>query len=160
MSMIGWSNKPSMIIIHHTSGTDADPSLDTSHHTFEIVDSYHKKLWGFRSSLGHYIGYHYFIEKDGKVTQGRSDSDEGAHTIGQNNRSIGICLAGNFDYYDPTPEQIESLKNLLTAKCLTYRIDPERIFPHRKFAHKSCFGSRLPDDWCQKLLEKKGGIIE
>lgn len=139
------------IIVHHTGGTDKNPLEDTSHHTFEIVNEYHKKKWDFRSSLGFYIGYHYFIGKDGKVTQGRADNEEGAHTKGQNHH-IGICLAGNFDATDPTQEQIIAARDLLERKTVEYNIPEENIVPHRAFAKKTCYGSRLSDDWGKELI--------
>ena len=60
-------NTPQWVIVHHTGPTAYDPKADTSHHTFEDVNEYHRQKWDFKSSLGYYIGYHYFIEKDGTV---------------------------------------------------------------------------------------------
>lgn len=148
------TNKPLYLIVHHTGGTDADPKADTSNHTFEIVDAWHKQLWNFKSSLGHYIGYQYFIDKTGKVTQGRADTDEGAHTIRKNLSSLGICLAGNFDTTLPTKEQIAALKTLLKAKMAQYSIPLANVVPHRTFAEKSCYGNRLSDTWAQDLLKE------
>jgi len=148
------TNKPQFLIVHHTGGTDADPKADTSHHTFDVVDGWHKKLWNFKSSLGHYIGYHYFIDKTGKVTQGRSDTDEGAHTKGKNLVSLGICLAGNFDVTVPSKEQVAALKTLLRAKMTQYALSLDSIVPHRKFAVKSCYGSKLSDTWAKDLLKE------
>lgn len=148
-------NKPKFLIVHHTGGTDLNPKEDTSNHTFEVVNAWHKKLWNFKSSKGHYIGYHYFIDKAGKLTNGRADTDEGAHTIGKNNSSIGICLAGNFDVTMPTKEQIETLKILLRVKMTEYGIPLENIVPHRKFANKSCYGTKLSDDWVANILIKE-----
>lgn len=140
-------NKPTKIIIHHTGGTSQDPNADTSHHTFQIVDAYHKSLgWGK-------IGYHFFIEKDGKTTQGRGDKEEGAHTIGQNRSSLGICLAGNFDAFLPTTAQIEALRGLLKEKCSKYGIPSSQVLPHRSFASKTCYGKKLPNTWAAELLE-------
>ena len=139
-------NLPTKIILHHTGGTSQDPNADTSHHTFEIVDAYHKSLgWGK-------IGYHYFIEKDGKTTQGRGDKEEGAHTLGQNRTSLGICLAGNFDTYIPTTVQVEALKRLLKEKCVQYSIPSSQVLPHRAFASKSCYGKKLSNTWGAELL--------
>lgn len=146
------TNKPQLLIIHHTGGTDANPKEDTSHHTFEVVNEWHKKLWNFKSSLGFYIGYHYFIDKSGKVTQGRADTDEGAHTVGKNLTSLGICLAGNFDVTKPTKEQVEALKTLLKAKLTQYGLLKEAVVPHRKYANKSCYGKLLSDTWAKDLL--------
>lgn len=145
-------NRPRYIVVHHTGGTDANPLADTSHHTFEIVDNHHRRLWNFRSKLGHYIGYHYFIDKNGKVTQGRADNEEGAHTRGYNSISIGVCLAGNFDATDPTEKQIKSLTGLLKKLSKVHNIQPTSIVPHRRFSNKTCYGRRLKDDWAQNLV--------
>ena len=140
------TNKPDKIIVHHTGGSDTNPLADTSSHTFEMIDALHRaKGWGG-------CGYHYFIGKDGRVNQGRQDLEEGAHTIGQNTKSIGICLAGNFDATLPTSEQTNALKNLLRQKCKQYLISEKEIFPHRLFAPKSCYGSKLSDTWAKDLL--------
>lgn len=146
-------NKPEYLIVHHTGGTDANPLADTSHHTFKIVDDYHKSLgWGG-------IGYHYFIELDGKVTQGRKDDADGAHTIGYNQKSLGICLAGNFDATMPSAAQINALTALLKQKMAQYSIPPEKIVPHRHFASKTCYGKHLSDDWARNLVSKSNTEI-
>jgi N-acetyl-anhydromuramyl-L-alanine amidase AmpD len=145
-------NRPKFLIVHHTGGTDADPLADTSNHTFEIVDDYHRQLWQFKSSLGHYIGYHYFINKKGVVTQGRADTDEGAHTRGYNTTSIGICLAGNFDRTKPTAAQTKALTSLLLQLMNKHGITADNIVPHRKFANKTCYGRNLSDDWARSLV--------
>jgi len=69
----------------------------------EQVNEWHKNLgWGM-------IGYHYFIEYDGTVKDGRPDWAVGAHAIGANYDALGICLAGNFEEALPSREQIVSL---------------------------------------------------
>lgn len=138
-------NVPEYIIVHHTGGTNANPLADTSHHTFKIVDEYHKSLgWEM-------IGYHYFIEKDGALKAGRAENYHGAHTIDYNQKSIGICLAGNFDITLPTQEQINTLKTLLTDIRNRYLIPLDKIVPHRKFANKTCYGMKLDDNWARSL---------
>lgn len=148
-------NTPTYIIVHHTGGTDANPLADTSHHTFEMVNEHHKKLWNFPSSYGYFIGYHYFISKDGKVKQGRAHKDDGAHTIGKNQSSIGVCLAGNFDATLPTDEQTLALKRLLLRLMEELKIPASKIVPHRTFAQKTCYGKRLGDDWARSLVIEK-----
>lgn len=139
-------NKPEYLIVHHTGGTDKDPLADTSHHTFAIVDEYHKSLgWGK-------IGYHYFIDKAGNITQGRKDDEEGAHTIGYNTKSLGICLAGNFDVTMPTIAQRNTLRDILTIKSKQYAIPLEKIVPHRFASGKTCYGKLLSDDFARKLI--------
>lgn len=146
--LLGAVNVPKYLIVHHTGGTDADPLADTSNHTFEIVDEYHKSLgWGK-------IGYHYFIDKKGKITMGRNDDEVGAHTIGKNTMSLGICLAGNFDATLPTEAQKNALGILLKKKTIEYKISPEDICPHREFANKTCYGKKLHNMWAEDLIRE------
>lgn len=145
-------NTPKYIIVHHTGGSDANPLQDSSGFTFDQCNELHKQRFNFVSSLGWYVGYQYFIDKYGTVKQGRADNEEGAHTIGLNNSSIGICLAGNFDATMPTPAQITALTNLLKAKMAQHGILPTNIKPHRAFANKTCYGKKLADDWAKNLV--------
>lgn len=147
-------NVPTYLIVHHTGGSDTNPLQDSSNFTFAQCNELHKQRFNFISSLGYYVGYHYYISKDGTVKQARADNEEGAHTIGYNTSSIGICLAGNFDATLPTETQIASLRNLLSQKSQEYSIRSTDIVPHRKFAQKTCYGNLLSDDWAKNLLNQ------
>ena len=146
------NNDPQYIIVHHT----ATPRDKT---TFAAVDRYHRKKWNFRSAFGHYIGYHYFIDAHGNIIHGRDNNEAGAHTRqkGMNYKSIGVCLAGNFDKEQPSANQIGQLAELLWQVSTTYNIPPERVLPHREFAAKSCYGMNLNDSWAGDLLRAKTG---
>ncbi len=152
-------NTPKYLIVHHTGGTDANPLQDSSSFTFEQCDELHKQRFNFKSSLGYYVGYQYYISKDGTIKQARADDEEGAHTLGQNFSSLGICLAGNFDVTDPTSEQIVSLTKILKEKSAQYGIPANNIFPHRHFASKTCYGNRLADNWASLLTMTRGERI-
>jgi hypothetical protein len=43
------------------------------------------------------IGYHWFIRRDGTLEVGRSETEQGAHVVGQNTGKIGICWAGGLE---------------------------------------------------------------
>jgi N-acetylmuramoyl-L-alanine amidase len=148
------------IIVHHTGGTDANPKADSSNYTVKQCDADHKQRFDMKSSLGWYVGYTFYIEKDGTVTQTRAIGEEGAHTVGKNKNSIGICLAGNFDVTLPTEAQILSLKKLLLQYTTSMNIKAENIVPHRMFATKSCYGSRLPERWARDLIKDTGVVTK
>jgi len=139
-------NNPTKIIVHHTGGTDRNPLADTSHHTAQDIDRYHRSL-GWKG-----LGYHWYIEKNGKVVQGRQESEEGAHARGYNKKSIGVCLAGNFDLTFPTGTQIASLRKLLREIMDRHNISADQIVPHRIHANKTCYGRRLHDTWARDLV--------
>jgi len=153
------ASKIKYIIVHHTSGSDANPLQDSSNYTFWQCDADHKKRFNMKSSLGYYVGYTYYIDKKGTIYQARKEGEEGAHTVGHNSDSIGICLAGNFDATMPTEAQILALKGLMEAKMAQYSIAPENIVPHRKFASKTCYGKKLSDDWARNLVKPKAILI-
>lgn len=55
-------------------------------------------------------GYHYVISRDGTVQSGRKLDEAGNHTLGFNDRSIGVCLVGMSG--KATYEQKKSLQTL------------------------------------------------
>lgn len=136
---------PKQIIIHHDGVSRKGPS-------FDIINEYHQTQHFPLSALGFYVGYHFFIERDGTVIQARKEDEIGAHTLGQNYTSLGIGMAGNFDKEMPTAEQIASLGALLSRLCFTHAIAANLIFPHRHFNPKTCYGMLLSDTWGQQIF--------
>ena len=142
------SNKVEYIIIHH----EAAPFVNDQPRV-HIVNDYHR-LRGFpKSSLGWFVGYHIFIERDGDYVTCRTDTDEGAHTKGMNFSSLGICMAGNTDLTPPTQAQVATLRKLINEKAQRYGIPKERVVPHRRFTQTTCYGRTLADNWAANMHE-------
>jgi N-acetylmuramoyl-L-alanine amidase len=118
-------------IIVHCSATPEGADFKV-----EDIDKWHRKR-GFRC-----IGYHYVIYLDGGIHLGRPIEEEGAHCLGHNIHSIGVCYIGGVakDGHTPkdtrTPEQKEALKALLGLLKAAFR--DARIYGHRDFAKKDC----------------------
>lgn len=147
-------NKPTKIITHH--------AVSSTSHTAQDVDAWHKPRWSgfvskyFRNAKGepYHVGYHYVIEWDGTIVQTREIFEEGAHTVGMNKSSLGICFMGNFDVHLPSREQLQSFQKLfheIVARFPT--ITPRDCVPHRKYANKSCHGKLLSDIYFAGLVE-------
>ena len=139
-------NTPTKIICHHAwSGTN---------YTVEMCDNDHKARWpGFISRRGYHVGYHWFIEFDGTATQTRDYDEEGAHCIGANRSSIGVCFAGNFDVHKPSRAQIDAWRDVYADIVANYPdIGVEDIYPHRKYATKSCHGKLLDDHYFKSFI--------
>jgi N-acetylmuramoyl-L-alanine amidase len=104
--------------------------------TVEDITRWHKAR-GFAT-----IGYHYVIYRDGSIHEGRPLEQIGAHCVGHNKHSIGICYIGGCasDGKTPkdtrTPEQKEALLALL--RHLKARFPNATIHGHRDFAAKAC----------------------
>lgn len=95
-------------IIIHCSATPCGQDF-----TAADIDRWHRQ----RSFNG--IGYHFVIRLDGTIENGRAIEKPGAHCIGWNNRSIGICYIGGLDACGHpadtrTPKQKEAMKTLIS----------------------------------------------
>lgn len=87
------------------------------------------------------IGYHYVVDLDGTIEEGRSLELIGAHTKGQNRDSIGICYVGGLDASgepkDTRTTQQKAALWLLINK-LRERFGNIPVYPHYKYAAKAC----------------------
>jgi N-acetylmuramoyl-L-alanine amidase len=96
------------------------------------------------------IGYHYGIElvnDDYVLQKGRLESKPGAHTVGMNSKSLGICVVGNYDNQVPEHTAIDILVGLCIKKCTEYGLSADDIETHNKYAsYKTCPGTMFPMD--------------
>lgn len=116
---------------------------DSNFGDVDIINKWHKER-GFDK-----IGYHFIItngvikshnlyknEFDGIIQRGRKINEIGAHCIGQNKSSIGICLIGIKNFTD---NQIKKLICLINVLGDLYEIPKQNVFGHYEFNNKkSC----------------------
>ena len=119
------------LIIIHCSATRSDRPYPV---TALIRD--HAKRFGF-------TGYHYYITRDGTTYQTRHEQLVGAHAVGYNRHSLGVCYEGGYDEHGRatdtrTPKQKKALLTLL--KKLKTEHPDARILGHRDLpnVHKDC----------------------
>ena len=127
--------KISKIIVHCTATQEGkDISVDT-------VRKWHLKR-GWRD-----IGYHFLIQRDGTVEEGRPIEQTGAHTKSENYCSVGVAYVGGVESKrgkngkwiakdTRTEDQKESLVDLLCQLKDDY--PKSVIYGHRDFSSKSC----------------------
>lgn len=111
------------LIVIHSSATKADLDIGVRE-----IDQWHRKR-GFVK-----VGYHFVIRRNGVIENGRDIGDVGAHAVGHNSTSIGICLVGGLDpngkaANNYSRDQWTALKSLLTN--LGNRYPTARIVGHR-----------------------------
>ena len=104
------------------------------------------------------IGYHWLIDRDGAITQGRKEHVIGAHVQNYNTGSIGICLIGGFgsSENDPfeknfTSQQDHALRTLI--EDIKGRTPIKRIRGHNEVAAKACPGFNVTS-WFDKKPAK------
>ena len=117
-------------VIVHCAATK--PSMDVG---VREIRQWHKER-GFLD-----IGYHFVIRRNGTIEDGRDVNQVGAHTVGQNETSVGVCLVGGVDVkLQPqanfTPQQMATLRKLLGDLKVLF---PQALVKgHRDFAAKAC----------------------
>lgn len=118
-------------IIVHCSATPRGRRV-----TAAEIDRWHRER-GFKK-----IGYHYVIGIDGEIERGREEAEEGAHCLGHNARSIGICYVGGLSSDGKvaldtrTDAQRVAMTELIME--LKERYMGARVYGHRDFAKKEC----------------------
>lgn len=125
------------IIIHCTATPEGRD------YTVDDIDRIHRQR-GFSS-----IGYHYVVYRDGSVHPGRPVERPGAHCLGHNTRSVGVCYIGGVasDGKTPkdtrTPQQRQALRDIVAELCS--RFPGAAVHGHYEFANKACPSFKICD---------------
>jgi len=127
-------------IIIHTAATPPDwRSGQTTNERVAEVRRWHVEDNGWSD-----IGYHYLIDRDGTVAEGRPIERPGAHVRGHNQDTVGICLFGGYqgsasDEFDDhyTPEQDKALRELIEHLKAEYP-SIKKVSGHNEYAAKGC----------------------
>jgi len=127
---------PTEIIVHHSLTQDSGTV------SWGAIRKYHMETMGWSD-----IGYHAGIElvssggeDNFEVLLGRRWDIPGAHTVGYNNTSLGLCFVGNFDVVEPPEEALLLGKKVIELWMKLFGISSSNIHPHSAFSDKSCPG--------------------
>lgn len=124
------------IVVHHSAYPYAGPQ--------EVQDLHMDK----RSFAD--IAYHFLIDPEGTIYEGRKINIRGAHVQGFNTGSVGIVLLGNFNEDQPTESQVESLQELVDYLRYIYEI--RYLAGHKDYPNQSPDGTECPGDYLYPLL--------
>lgn len=116
------------IVVHHSAIPNASPA--------EIQDL-HMDRRGFAD-----VAYHFLIDPDGVIYEGRGINVRGAHVQGFNTGSVGIVLIGNFNETMPTLSQMDSLEQLVDYLRYTHEI--RYLAGHKDYPGQSPDGTECP----------------
>lgn len=123
-------SKTEQIILHH-SGVTVLQSVETIH-------NYHKNTNGWSG-----IGYHFYVRKDGNIYRGRPENTVGAHCVGENYNSIGICFEGIFEKEEMSIKQIKAGHELVIYLLDKYNLSKGNIKKHNDFGSTACPRKKL-----------------
>ncbi len=120
------------LTIHHTGGpTFWGHSAAESANEIRKIQRVHQseKRWAD-------IGYHYIIDRVGRLWQGRPLTYQGAHAHGDANRgNIGVVVLGNYLQQDLNTAQVRTLRGVVNWLCERYDIPPGRVYTHCEIRH-------------------------
>lgn len=104
------------------------------------------------------IGYHFLIDRNGRVWEGRAINWQGAHVKNWNEGNIGICCLGNFDQQAPSAAQLAALERQLKVLMRTYGVPKSRVKTHQEWAGAAtaCPGKSLQS---QMIAMRKGSRL-
>jgi hypothetical protein len=124
------------IVVHHTAISNASVTE---------IQELHMDGRGFAD-----IAYHFLIDSEGNIYEGREINIRGAHVQGFNTGSVGVVLLGNFNDEEPTKAQLNSLRNLVDYLRYTYEI--RYLAGHKDYPDQSPDGTECPGDNLYPLL--------
>ncbi|MSQ90569.1 MAG: N-acetylmuramoyl-L-alanine amidase [Phycisphaerales bacterium] len=135
------------ITIHHDGMT---PFLATDYAScaarIELIRNGHRgKGWAD-------IGYHFIVDRSGRVWEGRDLRYQGAHVKDQNEGNLGILCVGNFDHQMPSWAQLAALDRHLRVCMAKFKVKAANVRSHQEWASAktACPG--------RNLQAKMGGI--
>ena len=127
------------ITVHHSVFAPNSAALADSLDTVLRIQRQHVDVEKYGD-----IGYHFLIDRAGRVIEGRDLRWQGAHAGGNNNRgNAGICLLGNFETEHPTKEALASLDKLVLELQQKLRIPRKNVRPHSAWKGTKCPGKHL-----------------
>jgi len=137
--------KPEYIILHHSLTKDSKTVSWSAIRRYHV----HKRGWAA-------IGYHFGVELVGEsyeILMGRMMNKVGAHCLGANGKSIGVCLVGNFDIEEPEQSQLIVAGNLVKTLLDVFNLDKAAVKGDSDFhPSKTCPGKLFPMGYFRELL--------
>ena len=131
------------LIVVHCSATRAD--RDFTENDLEVCHRHR----GFNGA-----GYHFYIRKNGDIKNTRPLEKPGAHALGYNAHSIGICYEGGLDVrYRPADTRTEWQKHSLRVLIRTLLMDYPgcRVCRHRDLSPDRNGDGRIsPEEWVKE----------
>lgn len=139
------------LIVVHCSATRAD--RDFTENDLEVCHRHR----GFNGA-----GYHFYIRKNGDIKNTRPLEKPGAHALGYNAHSIGICYEGGLDVrYRPADTRTEWQKHSLRVLIRTLLMDYPgcRVCGHRDLSPDRNGDGRIsPEEWVKECPCFEGSV--
>ncbi len=133
-------HQPFFFTLHHTQG-NYPATREAALSEIRFIQDYHQNAKGWID-----IGYHFLIDPQGDIFEGRPIRAEGAHVLSHNTGNIGISIMGN--YHPPvsnpiTPASMDSFVAIGRYLRDTYAVNVSSFYAHRDIGNTDCPGDNL-----------------
>ncbi|XP_039219295.1 peptidoglycan recognition protein 3-like [Crotalus tigris] len=112
---------PEYVVIIHTAGNPCWTHT-ACYNEVKGIQNYHMNLKGWCD-----VAYSFLIGEDGYVYEGRGWRNEGSHTYGYNDLSLGIAFIGTFVERSPQDNAWKALRCFLDFSVKIGYLSPEYI---------------------------------
>lgn len=148
--------KINQIHIHHTWKPDKKDYKGEE--TIRAIWRYHTRQNGWID-----IGYHFEVDPDGTIWDGRPLDINPASIKGHNKGAVAIAIIGNFDEEQLVSPQREAVIKLIMTIQDVLGLTNEDIIFHREYSSKTCPGKNIDKQeflewinaWRRSLKEKR-----
>lgn len=150
-SNVNAMSRPTRITVHHSAEPLRATSLTASADEVRRLQGVHQNSRRWAD-----IGYHFLIDRSGRVIEGRPLRYQGAHAGNPslNRGNIGICVLGNFAEQpergpefarrqQPNRAQLDALSRLVGQLRDKYRILRSKVHTHGELKETACPGTDL-----------------
>ena len=126
------------ITIHHEGIAFRGRTATQVRDRIRLIQQSHQRSWAD-------IGYHFIVDPQGRVWEGRPLRLQGAHVRDANEGNVGVMLMGNFEEQSPTTDQLAGLQRTVVALQRAWGVPLERVRTHKEWpsAATLCPGRHL-----------------
>lgn len=145
------------VTLHHTGSSEPLRPEDDPAEKLRGLQS-----WGASDRNWWDVPYHYLIDLDGRVYEGRD-----WHYMGETNTTYDprghflISVIGNYGRQEATPAQLEAIADLMAWAIAEFDLPLDRIGGHYNYAGTSCPGTHLrkylEDGTFRRMVEQRLG---
>jgi len=131
---------PKMFTLHNTAG-HYPKTYDEAVQEMRFLQDYHQNGRGWID-----LGYHFVIDPQGDIFEGRPVNVVGAHVRGRNDGNVGISIMGNYHppvSQTPTKETLYTFVEMGKYLKTVYDIDISSFYAHRDIGQTDCPGDGL-----------------
>jgi putative cell wall-binding protein/peptidoglycan hydrolase-like protein with peptidoglycan-binding domain len=120
-NVLGTNSKVNSAVIHHTAGSNSYTAAEAAAQVRGIY-AYHGTSLGWGD-----IGYHFLVDKYGRIYEGRRGSitgtPKGAHAGGNNTNTMGVSAMGNYDVVAPPQVMVDAMAKVTGWKLAQWGVN-------------------------------------